>query len=58
MAAAADSGPKPYPVFQYRYRELSEVFARGTLFDMAWLIFFNILFFTLSFVAFIQYDVR
>lgn len=58
LAAASDSEPKQYPAFQYRYRELSEVFARGTLFDMFWLIFFNILFFALSYVAFIRYDVR
>jgi hypothetical protein len=57
-AAASDREPRQYPAFQYRYRELSEVFANGTLFDMAWLIFFNILFFALSYVAFIKYDVR
>lgn len=57
-AGVMDGEPRPYPAFQYRYRELSEVFARGTLFDMAWLIFFNILFFALSYMAFAQYDVR
>ncbi len=58
LAAVPDGESKQYPAFQYRYRELSEVFARGTLFDMGWLIFFNILFFALSYVAFIRYDVR
>ena len=58
LAAAGDSGPKSYPAFQYHYRDLSEVFARGTLFDTAWLIFFNILFFALSYVSFVKYDVR
>ncbi|MFC2160565.1 ABC transporter permease [Acidobacteriota bacterium] len=57
-AAVMDREPKQYPAFQYNYRSLSEVFARGTLFDMAWLIFFNILFFALSYVAFARYDVR
>ena len=58
LAAPPDSEPKQYPSFQYRYRELSEVFARGTLFDVAWLIFFNILFFAMSYMAFVRYDVR
>jgi len=57
-AAVMDGEPRQYPAFQYRYRELSEVFARGTLFDMAWLIFFNILFFAMSYLAFVRYDVR
>ena len=57
-AATPDRESRQYPAFQYRYRELSEVFARGTLFDMGWLVFFNILFFALSYVAFIRYDVR
>ncbi len=57
-AAVMDREPRQYPAFQYNYRELSEVFARGTLFDMTWLIFFNILFFVLSYMAFIRYDVR
>jgi len=57
-AAVMDRKPRQYPAFQYNYRELPEVFARGTLFDMSWLIFFNILFFALSYLAFVQYDVR
>ena len=57
-SATLERKPRKYPAFQYRYRDLSEVFARGTLFDVAWLIFFNILFFALSYLAFIKYDVR
>ncbi len=56
--AASDRESRQFPAFQYRYRDLSEVFARGTLFDMMWLIFFNILLFALSYTAFIRYDVR
>ncbi len=58
LAPASDRESRQYPAFKYRYRELSEVFARGTLFDMSWLIFFNILFFALSYMAFVKYDVR
>lgn len=58
LAPASDRESRQYPAFKYRYRDLSEVFARGTLFDVAWLIFFNILFFALSYLAFIKYDVR
>ncbi|MGD2246502.1 MAG: ABC transporter permease subunit [Candidatus Aminicenantes bacterium] len=47
-----------YPAFQYRYRLLPEVFARGTLFDTTWLVFFNILFFSLSYFALAKYDAR
>lgn len=50
--------PKEYPTFQYKYRPLGRVFAEGALFDMAWLVFFNILFFGLSYFAFAKYDVR
>ncbi len=57
-AAVLDREPRQYPAFQYQYRDLSEVFAKGTLFDMAWLIFLNILFFALSYMAFARYDVR
>lgn len=49
---------KEYPTFAYRYRSLSQIFAEGALFDMAWLVFFNILFFALSYFAFVKYDVR
>jgi ABC-type transport system involved in multi-copper enzyme maturation permease subunit len=45
-------------VFQYRYRPLSQILAEGALFDIAWLVFFNILLFALSYFAFVKYDVR
>jgi ABC-type transport system involved in multi-copper enzyme maturation permease subunit len=54
----SDSRTKGYPAFRYNYRTLSDVFAQGALFDVAWLVFFNILFFTLSYFAFVKYDVR
>ncbi|MBN2245660.1 MAG: ABC transporter permease [Candidatus Aminicenantes bacterium] len=47
-----------YPNFSYRYRSLSQVFAGGALFDTAWLLFFNIFFFALSYAAMVRYDVR
>jgi hypothetical protein len=47
-----------YPVFTYKYRSLSQIFVGGTLFDTAWLLFFNIFIFTLSYVAMVRYDVR
>lgn len=47
-----------YPAFRYRYRSLTQVLAAGTLFDTGWLIFFNILFFALSYSALVRYDVR
>lgn len=56
--AALERKEMQYPAFQYRYRSLSEVLAQGTLFDSAWLIFFNILFFALSYSALVKYDVR
>jgi len=49
---------KEYPAFAYRHRPLSQIFAEGALFDTAWLVFFNILFFALSYFAFVKYDVR
>lgn len=52
------SGKKEYPSFNYRYRSVSEVLAGGALFDSAWLIFFNILFFALNYFIFVRYDVR
>lgn len=54
----SDSRTKEYPAFQYNYRTLSDIFAQGALFDTAWLAFFNILFFALSYYAFVKYDVR
>jgi ABC-type transport system involved in multi-copper enzyme maturation permease subunit len=55
---ASDSPAKGYPAFDYRPRSLGAVFAGGALFDAAWLVFFNILFFALSYVSFIRSDVR
>jgi len=49
---------KTYPAFTYKPRPLGEISAGGTFFDTAWLIFFNILLFSLAFVAFVRYDVR
>ena len=57
-AVSSDSKTKEYPAFKYNYRSLPQVFARGALFDLAWLAFFNILFFALSYFAFVKYDVR
>jgi ABC-type transport system involved in multi-copper enzyme maturation permease subunit len=54
----SDSKIEAYPAFRYNYRTLSQIFAQGALFDMAWLVFFNILFFALSYFAFVRYDVR
>jgi ABC-type transport system involved in multi-copper enzyme maturation permease subunit len=60
MVAAIVSGSKAdsYPAFTYAPRTLPDIFSQGTLFDGAWLVFFNILFFTLSYFAFVRYDVR
>jgi len=53
-----DRGEKQAPAFAYRYRSVGQVLAQGGVFDVAWLVFFNILLFALGFVAFIRYDVR
>lgn len=55
---ATDSKAQGYPAFSYNYRPLPSVFAQGALFDAAWLVFFNILFFALSYFLFVKYDVR
>jgi ABC-type transport system involved in multi-copper enzyme maturation permease subunit len=49
---------RTFPSYSYRYRSLSQIFAEGALFDMAWLIFFNILLFALSYFVFVRYDAR
>jgi len=49
---------KEYPAFIYHRRSLSRVFADGALFDAAWMIFFNVIFFVLSYFIFVKYDVR
>jgi ABC-type transport system involved in multi-copper enzyme maturation permease subunit len=48
----------PYPAFTYTPRPLVEIFTAGAFFDVAWLVFFNIVFFALSYFAFVKYDVR
>ncbi len=57
-AIASDSPAGEYPAFAYHPRGLGSIFAGGALFDAAWLVFFNILFFALSYVGFVRYDVR
>lgn len=52
------SDKKEFSSFNYRYRSLSQIFRQGALFDIAWLVFFNILFFILSYFVFVRYDVR
>jgi len=47
-----------YSPFNYQYRSLSQILAKGTLFDIAWLVLFNIFFFALSYFSFVKYDVR
>lgn len=58
ISALLSNEKKRYPNFNYRYRSLSQVFAQGALFDVSWLIFFNILFFILSYFLFVRYDAR
>jgi len=52
------SGIKAHPAFVYRYRSIGRVLAEGGLFDLAWLLVFNIVFFAAGFVALLRYDVR
>jgi ABC-type transport system involved in multi-copper enzyme maturation permease subunit len=49
---------KEFLSFSYRYRSLPQILAQGALFDAAWLVFFNILFFALTYFIFVRYDVR
>lgn len=49
---------KEFPSFSYRYRRLPQILIQGALFDAAWLVFFNILFFALTYFIFVRYDVR
>jgi len=46
------------PVFHYTYRSIGDVMSAGGLFDFAWLLVFNVVFFAAGFVAFIRYDAR
>jgi len=52
------SGIKDHAAFSYRYRSVGRVLAEGGLFDIAWLLVFNIVFFAASFAAVVRYDVR
>jgi ABC-type transport system involved in multi-copper enzyme maturation permease subunit len=58
VLSSLESGQNQAPAFAYRCRSVGQVLSQGGLFDLSWLVFFNILFFALSFVAFIRYDVR
>jgi len=58
MLAAPDPRKVEAPAFNFTYRPLDVVLARGALFDAGWLVVFNILFFALSHAAFVRYDVR
>ena len=49
--------PRELPVFDYQPQSTASVFRAATL-DLGLLAFFNILFFTGAFVAFLRYDVR
>jgi hypothetical protein len=51
-------GQKTHSAFAYRYRSVGEVLAGGGLFDLVWLLVFNIVFFAGGFVALVRYDVR
>jgi ABC-type transport system involved in multi-copper enzyme maturation permease subunit len=53
-----DRGQKQQSAFAYRYRSVGQILTQGGLFDLVWLVFFNILFFAMGFVAFVRYDVR
>ena len=56
--ASSGAGTADTPAFRYAYRPLDSVLAGGALFDLAWLAACGILFFALSYLAFIRYDVR
>jgi ABC-type transport system involved in multi-copper enzyme maturation permease subunit len=58
MLASPDLESSEYLAFFYRYRPLGRVLAAGALFDTAWLAGFGVLFFALSYIAFVRYDVR
>jgi ABC-type transport system involved in multi-copper enzyme maturation permease subunit len=44
--------------FAYSYRSIGEVLAEGGLFDVAWLLLFNLIFFAAAWAAVIRTDVR
>jgi len=49
---------KQPPAFEYAYRSIGAVLAEGGLFDIAWLVVFNVIFFAAGAVAVLRYDVR
>jgi len=53
-----DRDKKEHESYVFRYRSLGLVLADGSLFDIAWLIVFNILFFLWGYLAMVRYDVR
>jgi len=53
-----DRNIKQHPAFVYRYRTVGQILVEGGLFDAAWLLIFNIIFFALSYFTFVRYDVR
>jgi ABC-type transport system involved in multi-copper enzyme maturation permease subunit len=46
------------PAFSYAFRSVGEIMAEGGLFDFAWLLVFNVIFFAAGFVVFLRYDAR
>jgi len=44
--------------FAYSYRSVGNVLAEGGLFDLSWLLVFNIVFFAAAYAAVVRYDVR
>ncbi len=49
---------KRAPAFIYAYRSVGNVLAEGGMFDIAWLLVFNIIIFAAGYAAVIRYDVR
>jgi ABC-type transport system involved in multi-copper enzyme maturation permease subunit len=49
---------KKAAAFAYSYRSVGNVLAEGGLFDLSWLLAFNILFFAAAYAAVVRYDVR
>lgn len=49
---------KQPPAFAYSYRSVGAILAEGGLFDIAWLVVFNVIFFAAGAVAVLRYDVR
>jgi ABC-type transport system involved in multi-copper enzyme maturation permease subunit len=49
---------KKAAAFAYSYRSVGNVLAEGGLFDLSWLLVFNIVFFAAAYAAVVRYDVR